>query len=940
MSKLLIGILLLLAQVSYSQVTSYKMVKFNDYGADNKNMVPQKNRSTTSISNKGTMGRSTRQPYLSISGILSGQNGFMYGYSTRSSSKSKIGAIMYDKAGKISYNSIKVNDKYTWNVSSAVSLDKDNTEIVLAGDNAWIHKSRKVDAYYEPTIGLTYTERNLHVHTFDAEPGFRCIESFSVSSTMVAGLWGSQKSKKLSLIFWDLSSNTIKEHVISNSYGGKAKIKQIRYNYVILFDTFSAEGKCNGSYFKEVDYKTTLSSGTLTLLADYRIKDIDPLQLQDMIVDSRNKMVVGLYHASEKGKGSIWLVQISEDRKEIKIGSTKYLDLNLWCYKDRKAKPVNTSGNLYFEANPGKYNESKFLLAQRAMGSKSYLVLLRPDSKEVMTYDGRKYYANNPTILTIDNNTLLPYGWDFYNATNNDHSTCHSTSFNYLSNLAFKDFTCTSMYNFDKDTEYENIEFHEVPKSVGYDCGNSYSYLIRPHTGFMPRPEVKLIIGTDISKGVAVDKVYPESGGLRRVLIGSKVGFVDAKGIIVIPFDYTGGFDYTEGSGIIGVRQNGKQGYVNLKNQVVIPLVHDRVFEINDGMIRVKKGSKFGFYNTKGELIYNIEFDEAEDFKDGKAVVVKDGKSMTISKTGSSKQKEETKAVINLQKIGSDISSLDLQYSNALSDGLRKVVLDGKTGYVDAAHKIVIPFEYAAGYDFKGGYGVVGVLKNGKQGYINKKNEVVIPIEFDKIFEISEGLIGVIKGDKQGFFDTKGNKVFDVIYDFATDFSGGVSFVEKDGKDGYIAYPKTSNKDIILTTEDIVWDRKDSEKDGYHRVQKGKYWGIIDSKNNIIIPIMYSACHSYNAKYQMVGVKHGSKQGYVNREGLMIIRIEYNGVYEIHDGIIRVLKGGRYGFFNTKGEVITECIFSKAEDFKDRKAYVEKGDRTGYINTKGEVNWD
>lgn len=84
-------------------------------------------------------------------------------------------------------------------------------------------------------------------------------------------------------------------------------------------------------------------------------------------------------------------------------------------------------------------------------------------------------------------------------------------------------------------------------------------------------------------------------------------------------------------------------------------------------------------------------------------------------------------------------------------------------------------------------------------------------------------------------------------------------------------------------------------------------------------------------------VKKNDKVGYVNKEGVEIIKLQYTDGLTFHDGYVAVKSGGKWQFLDSTGKAITEAIFDDANSFHEGLAAVSKNSTYGFINTKGEV---
>ena len=104
-------------------------------------------------------------------------------------------------------------------------------------------------------------------------------------------------------------------------------------------------------------------------------------------------------------------------------------------------------------------------------------------------------------------------------------------------------------------------------------------------------------------------------------------------------------------------------------------------------------------------------------------------------------------------KIGGQIREvIPLQYDHidSFDEGLARVKVNDKWGFIDKKGKEVIPLQYDRVDFFNGG--LAKVTLNGKTGFINKAGKEVIPLQYDDAYYIfEEGLARVEMNGKWGF---------------------------------------------------------------------------------------------------------------------------------------------------------------------------------------------
>jgi len=180
-----------------------------------------------------------------------------------------------------------------------------------------------------------------------------------------------------------------------------------------------------------------------------------------------------------------------------------------------------------------------------------------------------------------------------------------------------------------------------------------------------------------------------------------------------------------------------------------------------------KENDKYGFkVASTGEIIIPLIYDDAWGFSEGLAKVKLNGKWGFIDKTG--------KEVIPLKYDGAD----------DFSEGLASVKLNDKYGFIDKTGKEVIPLKYDYADNFR--EGLASVKLNGKWGFIDKTGKEVISLKYDGAWYFSEGLARVELNDKYGFIDKTGKVVIPLKYDYARNFFNGKAEVYLNDERFYI----------------------------------------------------------------------------------------------------------------------------------------------------------
>jgi hypothetical protein len=234
-------------------------------------------------------------------------------------------------------------------------------------------------------------------------------------------------------------------------------------------------------------------------------------------------------------------------------------------------------------------------------------------------------------------------------------------------------------------------------------------------------------------------KSYPLRDELIVVMVGSKFGYIDRNGSIVIKPQFGAAHSFSQG--LARVRAgNGRWGYIDRSGNLVIapqfgefivgaPEDFSEGLALASGCTAPCPSEVWGFIDRKGDFAIKPQFIDATPFSEGLAAVA----------------------------VGSPMTHK-------------------RMGYIDVTGKIVIPPKFDAAERFSEGLAVIQAT--GRFGYIDRSGGVVISPQFDEAGYFSEGLAPVNVGGLWGYIDRRGVKVIWPQFFRALHFSEGLAAVK------------------------------------------------------------------------------------------------------------------------------------------------------------------
>lgn len=453
------------------------------------------------------------------------------------------------------------------------------------------------------------------------------------------------------------------------------------------------------------------------------------------------------------------------------------------------------------------------------------------------------------------------------------------------------------------------------------------------------------------------DKVDVFSHGLAAVRKNGKWRFINEIGKVVIPTIYDN-VDYFRFSGLSSVSKNGKSGFINKLGEEIIPIIYEGAYqEMRDQNVLVEKNTKWAIFDNAGKQLtdfkysslenfkraYNTDFskdifnrDESTFFENGAALVENNGKFEFINKNGQdafSNNKFDSASVFDTYR--NAIVKKSGKYGIIKTDGTFKVPLVYDfIDYYDTNHfnseyynarkgKIYYFFNKnlkKIGESFEPIYNDFSIsnptvtFKNlkGYYGIVDWEGNVVIPFEFDEINKIEKtDFLLIKKQNLYGIITTEGKVIIPPKYKTLDPLADKFDDDEFRNKHLFLADGKLINvNDGVLIGEynSIIPIFYNHSK---LLVSKNKKWGIIDVRNNILLPIEYDEISNwveYGPRKKHFVLKNG-KKGLLEYETFKTIIPPIYNQFIHRMGLIFASKDNKFGILDTNNKIICPFIY-------------------------------
>lgn len=340
-----------------------------------------------------------------------------------------------------------------------------------------------------------------------------------------------------------------------------------------------------------------------------------------------------------------------------------------------------------------------------------------------------------------------------------------------------------------------------------------------------------------------------------------------------------------------------------------------------------------------------------------------------------------------------------MTWGKGFSDGLAKITVDGKAGFIDPRGNVVIEPRLKDAGQFSGGLAPFEA-NNGKWGFLDTAGATKIKPQFDWAFSFCEDRALVQIGQFWGYVDKTGAIVIPAIYEDADSFSEGLAsisfydgspvpalpngrwqyrFIDKEGK---IAISKTFDgvargfdEGMALVSRDIGYN-KGVVAESYFIDKTGKELWVLDSgfvswfsDDAIVIATgkdenghdLYSyldrdgkrltdRTFSYLSGFfeglSVARVGWTDDMGFIDRSGKFVIQPKFDWVNPFSEGLAGAkMQYEKWGFIDKSGKWVIEPQFDWVGEFQEGAALVAAGEKggnsqkMGYIDRAGKYIW-
>lgn len=322
--------------------------------------------------------------------------------------------------------------------------------------------------------------------------------------------------------------------------------------------------------------------------------------------------------------------------------------------------------------------------------------------------------------------------------------------------------------------------------------------------------------------------------------------------------NYASILDFSEG--YVAIQAGSKWGFVNHQGKTVIPVKYTAVASFSEGLAVAKLNKKSGFINKQGQVVIAFKPLDYNSFSNGRAVFFKASKKPNASpyETTYGYIDKKGKVIIPATRHINPLTSYTFSESMC-------VISDTKGWFMDINGKVLSTPRYGGVYEFSEGLAAVMDAQNSRWGFINKQGKFMISPTFYDVKEgFRENKCAVALRSKQWIYiNKKGKQVFAQTFAQADAFSNGLAAVALQSKGK-------------------------------------KIFGFINTTGKLAIPPKYEA-YSYKPFSEgLAAVKQNGRWGFINKQGQMVIKAQFEEVGSFKEGKCRVRYQGKWGMIQKK----------------------------------------
>lgn len=406
-------------------------------------------------------------------------------------------------------------------------------------------------------------------------------------------------------------------------------------------------------------------------------------------------------------------------------------------------------------------------------------------------------------------------------------------------------------------------------------------------------------------------RAWPFTEDLAMVKKGSRYGYIDRQGNMVIENKFRKAASFSEGKAAATLK-GGRFGYIGTDGEWLIEPAYREALNFSEGLAPVKPGNLFGYIDETGTVVIKPAWLRANPFINGTAVVFNKNGFGLINRSGKEllncKYNRITPPDTNNNRIISRNSSQLVNAEGEIITKKSKVISDAGEGY----------------YSIKKGLGFVLIRSDGTE---------VCAFISDRPLQVGNDRVLVTKKSRLYYYNLAGNKLLGP-YNKAASFAQNLAIVSTKDETYVI---DTSGKIKLILYRSRLAATSSFDENGLATIRQGGLFKLIDKTGKEF----YSG--TTKPRYA------GNKIYILHRDGYYLFNFQTGISYPFSKwsdismptcGRFIATANGIYGFSDVFGQYHVSPQFTRIERAQQGIYRVHYGDKTGYIRFDGTVIWE
>lgn len=276
------------------------------------------------------------------------------------------------------------------------------------------------------------------------------------------------------------------------------------------------------------------------------------------------------------------------------------------------------------------------------------------------------------------------------------------------------------------------------------------------------------------------------------------------------------------------------------------------------------------------------------------------------------KRKAELKGKIEIAR--KEALSKDGKFEN----GLLRIKIDGKYGYIDESNSLRVPcvYSWVSQYNKDTIHVEKKIGEKKLMGYVNSAGgDIIIPIVYKGLGYFHNNYAYARGNEKSGFINNKGDTVLAFKYDEIKQHQEGTYCVKLNGQYGYL----DSTLSVIINP---VYDDANSFSEGYAAVKKDGRFGFIDKSGKVVIPFQFIDGDEFSEGICTVKTSNQTDNyGSINKNGELIINGGYYFLGTLKENLMPFWDKKGWGYLNRNGGVEFRTKYTELSSYFQGKAW-------------------